>query len=587
MSADVETADVVIVGAGPTGLMLAIELCLGGVTPVVLEQLADPSEIPKGNGFFGLIVPVLDYRGLLEPLRADATYTGPAPQFFFGPLQLTFSLLAVSPLQILALPQRQIERKLAERLEQLGGTVRRGHELTGFSQHDDGVTVEVRSAIPGPGGSYQLRAGYVAGCDGAHSAVRKLAGIDFPGVTSGTVARIGRVRVPKDLIVSRTGELDVPGAGRLPIMRQVPTPRGMYTLGPQASVDKTAPRDAYIVSTHEEQPDADLTAPMTLDELRASVRRVLGVDLPMSEPTWLTRLAGNSRQADRYREGRILLAGDAAHVFGLGGSLNAALLDALNLGWKLAAEVRGGAPAGLLDSYHTERHTAGQRSLLQSRAQRALQADDPYTRAIRELVGELLGFAEPQRHVGELIAGSDVRYDMTGPGQTGPAGGPHPLTGRLAPDLSLKTADGRTRVAELMRAARPVLLDFTTEGRVAAAVAGWDGPVTILTVKPGEGAPPADGLLIRPDCYVAWATGPGAADPAAGLTDALRTWCGQPTRTPREPGAPAAGSAQRRRTGGRGWRRPRRRAIGAADRSRETACRGTPSRRTRTARAGS
>jgi 2-polyprenyl-6-methoxyphenol hydroxylase-like FAD-dependent oxidoreductase len=524
MSADIETADVVVVGAGPTGLMLAIELCLGGVTPVVLEQLPGVSEIPKGNGFFGLIVPLLDYRGLLEPLRAEATYAGPVPQFFFGPLQLTFSRLAVSPLQILALPQRQIERKLAERLGQLGAAVRRGHELTGICQHDDAVTVEVA----GPDGSYRLRAGYVAGCDGAHSPVRKLAGIDFPGVTSDTVARIGRVRVPADLIVPGTGELDVPGAGRLPVMRQVPTPRGMYTLGPQASLDKTAPRDAYIVSTHEEQPDADLTAPMTLDELRASVRRVLGADLPMSEPTWLTRLVGNSRQADRYREGRILLAGDAAHVFGLGGSLNAGLLDALNLGWKLAAEVRGGAPEGLLDSYHAERHTAGQRTLLQSRAQRALQADNPYARAIRELVGELLEFAEPQRHLGELIAGSDVRYDMAGTGQTAPADGPHLLTGRLAPDLRLATGEGTTRVAELMRAARPVLLDFTTDGRVAAAAAGWDGPVTILAVTSRQGIPPADGLLIRPDCYVAWATGPGAADPAAGLADALRTWCAQP-----------------------------------------------------------
>jgi 2-polyprenyl-6-methoxyphenol hydroxylase-like FAD-dependent oxidoreductase len=524
MSAAIEAADVVIVGAGPTGLMLAIELCLGGVTPVVLEQLPDVSDIPKGNGIFGLVVPVLDYRGLLEPLRAQATYAGPVPQFFFGPLQLAFSRLAVSPLQILALPQREVERKLAERLGQLGGTLRRGHELTGLSQQDDGVTAEVA----GPDGSYRLRAGYVVGCDGAHSAVRKLAGIDFPGVTSDTVARIGRVRVPKDLIVRRTGELDVPGAGRLPIMRQVPTPRGMYTLGPQASVDKTAPRDAYIVSTHEEQPDADLAAPMTLDELRASVRRVLGADLPMTEPTWLTRVVGNSRQADRYREGRILLAGDAAHVFGLGGSLNAGLLDALNLGWKLAAQVRGGAPEGLLDSYHAERHTAGQRALLNSRAQRALQADDPYARAMRELVGELLEFAEPQRHVGELIAGSDVRYDMTGPAQTAPAGRLHPLTGWLAPDLSLTAGDGTTRVAELMRAARPVLLDFTTDGRVAAGAEGWDGRVTILTVKPRHGTPPADGLLIRPDCYVAWATGPGSAHPVAGLADALRTWCGQP-----------------------------------------------------------
>jgi 2-polyprenyl-6-methoxyphenol hydroxylase-like FAD-dependent oxidoreductase len=521
MAQDIEAADVVIVGAGPTGLMLAIELCLGGVTPVVLEQLADVSEIPKGNGIFGLVVPMLDYRGLLEPLRAEATYAGPVPQFFFGPLQLDFSRLGNSPLHVLAAPQRTIERTLAARLAQLGGTVRREHEQTGLSSAADSVTVDVS----GPEGSYRLRTGYLVGCDGAHSAVRKLAGIDFPGITSDTVARIGRVRVPADLIVPGTGELDVPGAGRLPVMRQVPTPRGMYTLGPQASLDKTAPRDAYIVSTHEEQPDADLTAPMTLDELRASVRRVLGADLPMSDPTWLTRLVGNSRQADRYREGRIMLAGDAAHVFGLGGSLNAGLLDALNLGWKLAAEVRGGAPAGLLDSYHAERHTAGQRTLLQSRAQRALQADNPYARAIRELVGELLQFAEPQRHVGELIAGSDVRYDMTGPGQTAPVGGPHPLTGRLAPDLSLAAGDGTTRVAELMRAARPVLLDFTTDGRVAAAARDWDGLVNVLTVTPRQPAPPADALLIRPDCYVAWAAGPRAADPVAGLADALRTWC--------------------------------------------------------------
>ncbi len=536
MSRDVEpTTDVVIAGAGPTGLMLAIELCLGGVTPVVLEQLPDVSEIPKGNGIFGLIVPVLDYRGLLEPLRAEATFAGPVPQFFFGPLQLTFSRLAVSPLQVLALPQRQVERKLAERLGQLGGTVRRGHELTGFSQHDDGVTVEVT----GPDGSYRLRAGYVAGCDGAHSAVRKLAGIDFPGLTSGAVARIGRVRVPKDLIVRGTGELDVPGAGRLPMMRQVTTPRGMYTLSPQASLDKTAPRDAYIVSTHEEQPDADLAAPMTLDELRASVRRVLGAELPMNDASWLTRLAGNSRQADRYREGRILLAGDAAHVFGQGGSINAGLLDALNLGWKLAAEVRGGAPAGLLDSYHAERHTAGQRSLLQSRAQRALQADDPYTRAMRELLGELLEFAEPQRHVGELIAGSDVRYNMAGPGQ--PTQEPHTLTGRLAPDLRLRTAEGRTSVAELMRPARPVLLDFTSDGRVVAAATGWDGPVTLLISKPLSGPPPADGMLVRPDGYVAWASGPGAADPVAGLAAALQAWCAraapaEAAKLPRLPG---------------------------------------------------
>jgi 2-polyprenyl-6-methoxyphenol hydroxylase-like FAD-dependent oxidoreductase len=524
MSADIEVTDVVVVGAGPTGLMLAIELCLGGLTPVVLEQLPDVSDIPKGNGIFGLVVPMLDYRGLLEPLRAEATYAGPVPQFFFGSLTLDFSRLGNSPLHVLAAQQRTIERTLAAKLAQLCGTVRREHELTGLSGAADSVTVDVSC----PEGSYRLRTGYLVGCDGAHSAVRKLAGIDFPGLTSDTVARIGRVHVPADLIVPGTGELDVPGAGRLRVMQPVRTPGGSYSIGPQASVDKAAPRDLYIVSTQEEQPDADLTAPMTLEELSASFRRVIGADLPMSNPIWLTRLGGNSRQAARYREGRILLAGDAAHVFGVGGSINAGLLDALNLGWKLAAAVRGSAPDGLLDSYHAERHAAGRRALLQSRAQRELSADSEYARAVRELVGELLAYAEPARHVGELIAGSDVRYDMTAPGRTAPAGGPHPLTGRLAPDLSLRAGRRTTRVAELMRAARPVLLDFTSHGRVAAAARDWGGRVTVLTVTPRQQTPPADALLIRPDCYVAWATGPKAADPEAGLADALRTWCGQP-----------------------------------------------------------
>ncbi|MGB6458222.1 MAG: FAD-dependent monooxygenase [Streptosporangiaceae bacterium] len=523
MSADAEaeTADVTIVGAGPAGLMLAIELCLGGVTPVVLERLSEISEVPKGNGVFGMIVPVLDYRGLLEPLRAEATYAGPVPRFFFGPLTLDFSGLDTSPLQVLAAPQRTIERKLGERLAELGGTVRRGHELTALSRQGDAVT----AAVTGPDGDYRLHTRYLAGCDGAHSQVRKGAGIDFPGVTTDTIARIGRVRVPADLIVAGTGELDVPGAGRLRIMQPVRTPHGSYAIGPQASVDTASPRDVYIVSTQEEQPGTDLTAPMTLEELADSVRRVLGVDLPMSDPIWLTRLGSNSRQADRYRDGPILLAGDAAHVFGVGGSLNAGLLDALNLGWKLAADVRDTAPEGLLDSYHAERHAAGQRALLQTRAQRALSRGDVYAEAARDLLGELLQVPESARHLGELIAGSDVRYDMAGSGQDAPPVRLHPLVGRLAPDLRLDTRDGRVRVAELMRAARPVVLDFTADGRVAAATAEWTGPVTTLVATTRAGPAPADGVLIRPDGYVAWATGPGAADPLAGLTGALQTWC--------------------------------------------------------------
>jgi 2-polyprenyl-6-methoxyphenol hydroxylase-like FAD-dependent oxidoreductase len=520
-----QEADAVIVGGGPTGLMLAIELCLAGVTPIVLERLTEISEIPKGNGLIGHIVPVLDYRGLLEPLRAGSTYTGPVPSFFFGPLTLRFSRLSSSPLQVLALPQRQVERKLAERLEQAGGAVRRGHELVSLAQQDDAVPLEV----DGPDGRYELRARYVVGCDGAHSVVRKQAGIGFPGVTSTNISRIGRVTVPADMIAPGTNEIDVPGIGRLKNMQPVRTPRGSYTVGPLRAVDASAAPDVYIISTQEEDPDADLTAPVTLDELRTSFARVLGADLPMSDPQWLTKLIGNSRQAERYRDGRVLLAGDAAHVFGIGGSLSAGMLDAVNLGWKLAAQVRGTAPAGLLDSYHAERHAAGRRLLLQSRAQRALYADDEYAKALRELVGEFLQFAEPQRHLGEMVAGSDVRYEMAGHGQAGPAGQPppHALTGWLAPDLKLETADGPATVAGLMRAARAVLLDFTPEDSGAtAAAAGTAVPVMKARVR--GGAPPADAMLIRPDGWVAWASGPHAADPAAGLAEALATWCERP-----------------------------------------------------------
>jgi 2-polyprenyl-6-methoxyphenol hydroxylase-like FAD-dependent oxidoreductase len=540
---DTATVPVLINGAGPAGLMLAAELCLAGVTPVVLERLPQVSEVPKGNGLFGQIVSVLDYRGLLEPMRADATYCGPVPGFAFGPLHLDFSPLPASPLHVLALQQRHIERHLAGRLDALGGDVRRGHELAALAQRDDHVLVEVT----GPDGPYQVRAEYVVGCDGARSDVRKQAGIAFPGVTSAEVSRIGRVRLPDSVIVPGTGEVEVPGAGRLqPAMTKL-TSRGRCSLMPLAALDKAAEPGIYIVATMEEDPGADLDSPMTLEELRASVGRVLGGELPMSDPLWLTRTVGNSRLADRYLAGRVLLAGDAAHLFGIGGSLNVGLMDAMNLGWKLAAEVLGRAPDGLLASYHTERHGAAKRYQLQARAQKALSDSGEYAEALRELVGELLRYAEPVRHVGELIEGSAVRYEMG----HGPAGA-HPLSGRLAPDIRLRTPDGSTRVAEVLRPGRPVLLDLTEEGSVAAATAGWSPAVTIVTAE-SDGQQPAGALLIRPDGYVAWAVGPGTGGPGtggpgtggpgtggpgtggpgpagecAGLADALQRWVPRP-----------------------------------------------------------
>jgi 2-polyprenyl-6-methoxyphenol hydroxylase-like FAD-dependent oxidoreductase len=513
------TVDVVITGGGPTGLMLASELRLGGADPVVLERLADISEIPKGNGLVGQIVPMLDYRGLLERFAADATWAGPIPRFRFGPLQLDLSRLGVSPLHILAIPQRRLERLLEEHLRELGGSIRRGHELVALSQDDDGVTLNVR----GPDGDYQLRTGYLVGCDGAHSLVRKQAGIDFPGVTSSELSRIGRVFLPGVMIVPATGEVDVPGIGRLKSTEVVRTPRGECSLAPLAMLDKEAQPGVYIVYTREDDPSADLDVPMTLDELRASVRRVLGADLPMSEPQWLTRTVGNSRQADRYLAGRVLLAGDAAHVLGVGGSLNVGLLDAVNLGWKLAAELRGWAPGGLLDSYQTERHAVGKRAILQTRAQRALFAGGEGAEALRELFGELLEYPEPLRHIAEMMQGSDVRFQMTAGGMQR-----HPLLGRCAPDLRLETGDGTTRVAELMRAARGVLIDFTAGSAVAEVAADWHDRVDVVAARSLTRSAPVAGLLIRPDGYVAWAAGPDVPDLADGLHEALSAWFGRP-----------------------------------------------------------
>ena len=534
------TADVVIVGGGPTGMMLAAELRLGGADPVVLERLPEISQIPKGNGLVGQIVPTLDYRGLTDRFRAEATFTGSVPQFPFGSVPLDFSRLGTSPLHIMAIPQRRLEQALDDWLRELGGSVRRGHEVLALSLPGDGspVTVDVR----GPDGDYQLRTRYVVGCDGAHSLARKQAGIGFPGVTSPETSRIGRVFLPTVEVMPGGDTAEVPGVGRVRLTLTTQTPRGGYSLAPLISLDKNARPGTFIVYTREDDSSAAAgpDAPMTLDELRESARRVLGADLPMSDPQSLTRIVGNSRQAERYRAGPVLLAGDAAHIFGAGGSLNAGLLDAINLGWKLAAQVGGRAPDGLLDSYHAERHPAGQRAVLQTRAQKALSAGGEFAEALRDLFGELMRLPDALRHVGSIMEGSDIRYEMpAGPGR------PHPLAGRFAPDLRLD--GGATRVAELVRPARGVLLDLTGSGAIAdcfvpgaggsisgvltpnsalaSAASPWRDRVNVVASS-AVGQPPAAAMLIRPDGYVAWAVGPEADDLSAGLPEALGTWFG-------------------------------------------------------------
>lgn len=524
----------VIIGGGPVGLMLAAELRLGGVEPVLLDRLDAPSPVPKGNGLVGQIVPALDGRGLLEPCRAEGTWAGPVPRFQFGGVDLDLARLDAGPLHVLGIPQRRLEHVLGERLRELGGRVRRGHELISFADDGDLVALEVR----GPGGDHSIRTRYLVGCDGAHSRVRKQAGIGFPGVTSGEISRIGRVTLPAELIVAGTGEVDVPGYGRLRPATRTRTAHGALSIAPLAMLDREAEPGVYIVSTSEQTPAGrsadpagfDPAEPLTLDELRASAARVLGAPLPMSGPLWLTRTIGNSRQAERYQAGRVLLAGDAAHLFGNGGSLNAGLLDALNLGWKLAAAVRAAAPAGVLESYHDERHAAGRRILMCTRAQQLLSGPGEGAEAMRELMAELVEYPEPLRHLGTMIQTSDFRYP-TGPSTAGYR--PHPLRGRPAPDITIDTSEGgkRTRIAELIRAARPVLLDLSGGDvpEVAAVGAGWRDRVTFVRGRAPAGDAPADAMLIRPDGYVAWAGGPASDRDKTNLSETLEFWFGPAT----------------------------------------------------------
>jgi 2-polyprenyl-6-methoxyphenol hydroxylase-like FAD-dependent oxidoreductase len=505
-------ADVIVVGAGPVGLMLAGELSLAGVRPLVLERLPQPQATPRAGGLGGQILELLRCRDLLEQFEAASSGPRPAPVFPFGGLHVDFTELSDPPLQALPLPQPQLERLLGERAGELGADIRRGHEVVGAHQDEAAVTVDVH----GVDVRYPLTARYLVGCDGGRSRVRDQAGIPFPGTTYPEVHRLGQVARPQSVTLFDDGDIEVPGFGRL---------RSGFTRTDRGGLAFAAvgPDVLMLFTTEDDSTAPDDDVPMTTAELQASIRRVVGAHVPLGEAFRLSRFTFHARHAERYRDGRILLAGDAAHLFpATGVALNAGLVDAVNLAWKLAADIHGWAPADLLDTYHDERHLAGERTLLHTQAQVALRrGHDPAAEALREVFGELFVDEQPLRRIGALIAGTDIRYASRRPDD-------HALTGTFAPDLVLHTDQGSTSVAELLHAARPLLLDLADRPELREVARAWRDRVDVHSAETGQR--PADALLIRPDAYIAWAAAidEPTATAAPGLREGLSGWFGMP-----------------------------------------------------------
>jgi 2-polyprenyl-6-methoxyphenol hydroxylase-like FAD-dependent oxidoreductase len=493
---------VAIAGGGPTGMMLAAELALAGVDVAVLERRADQSLAgSRAGGLHSRAIELFDQRGVAERFIAEGQAVQAAT---FGTTVLDMSDFPTRHPYSLGIWQNEIERIMAGWIAELPVQIHYGSEVTGFAQDADGVDVELADGS-------SLRARYLVGCDGGRSAIRKAAGIEFPGweaTRSNLIAEVEMSEQPE--LGTRHDAVGVHGLGRMDY--EIVDGEVVYA--------DTGP--VRVLLTEREVAAGGGEEP-TLRDLSEALIDVYGSDFGAHSPTWISRFTDATRQAAAYRAGRVLLAGDAAHVhYPAGGQgLSLGVHDAVNLGWKLAQVVHGVSPESLLDTYHEERHPVAARALRYTMAQTTLQRRDERMQALVEVVSQLAGMDEPRRLLGGLISGLDVRYEL---------GEGHPLLGRRMPDLDLVTADGAVRVFELLRGATGVLLNLGAAG--SFDVAPWAERVRLVDAEhagrwelPVLGAVPAPAaVLIRPDGHVAWAGEP--ADPA--LPGALSRWFGCP-----------------------------------------------------------
>ena len=483
--------------------MLACELRLHDVQVLVLEKETEPTEVVRALGLHARSVEVMDQRGLLERFLALGTQY-PVGGFFAGIPKPSPERLDTAHPYVLGIPQPVTERLLTEHATELGAEIRRGCALVGLSQDDHGVTVELADGT-------HLRSRYLVGCDGGRSTVRKLLGVGFPGEPSTVETLLGEmvVAAPPETVAA--------------VVAEVRKTQLRFGVGPPVGggVSRVVvPADGVA---------EDRTVPPTLEEFRRQLRAIAGTDFGVHSPRWLSRFGDATRLAERYRSGRVLLAGDAAHIHPPTGGqgLNLGIQDAFNLGWKLAAEVNGWAPEGLLDSYHTERHPVAADVLDNTRAQMELMSTEPGAQAVRRLVSDLMGFEEVNRYLTEKIAAIGIRYDVgeghssgdlrprdraaTLPSSSPPLPQPPGLLGRRLRDVGLK----RGRLYELMHDGRGLLLDQT--GRLS--VAGWADRVDHVVDVSEELDVPA--VLLRPDGHVVW-----VGEDQQDLVGRLATWFG-------------------------------------------------------------